>query len=357
MLFYIAVSLLMVISSFLEVFVCRKKLMPLFYIISFVLFSVSFLRWNVGTDWDGYHEIYLHPEQYEDMEVGFMVLNITVKQFFDSYTMALFIQGAILFVFQTAAIKQLSPYPMTTLMLLWGSSFCGIFFVRQSVSTAILLFSIVMIRDRHLLAFLVLVFLASLLHRSALFFLPAYRIYHLHFSNKRAVLAIACGMLIGSLIDFADYFGTIGSLLGGMYEIKIDGYMRRGADMSFNSGQTAAQLYIRTMLGRLFLLLLFVVFIKRKYKMTIGGGMLNLFTFTIVLIPIFSSIANTFNRLLVPYMHCQSLLLTLVIFSLRTEVQKVWCFALFMVIIMVQLYMKLFVDYDGEAYLPFNIIF
>lgn len=357
MLFYIAVSLFMFISSFLEVFVYRKKLIPLFYFVSFVLFSVSFLRWNIGTDWDGYHEIYLHPELFENMEVGFMMINITVKQFFNSYTVALFIQGAILFVFQTAAIKQLSPYPMTTLMLLWGSSFCGIFFVRQSVSTALLLFSIVMIRDRHLLAFLVLVFLASLLHRSALFFLPAYWIYHLHFSNKRAVLAIACGMLIGSLIDFADYFGTIGSLLGGMYETKIDGYMSRGADMSFNSGQTAAQLYIRTMLGRLFLLLLFVVFIKRKYKMTIGGGMINLFTFAIVLIPVFSSIANTFNRLLVPYMYCQSLLLTFVIFSLSSKLRKLWCFLLFVVMIIVQLYMKLFVDYDGEAFLPFDTIF
>lgn len=91
--------------------------------------------------------------------------------------------------------------------------------------------------------------------------------------------------------------------------------------------------------------------------MTIGGGMLNLFTFTIVLIPIFSSIANTFNRLLVPYMHCQSLLLTFVIFSLSSKLRKLWCFLLFVVMMIVRLYMKLFIDYEGEAFLPFDTIF
>lgn len=108
-----------------------------------------------------------------------------------------------------------------------------------------------MIRDRRLLAFLVLVFLAGLIHRSAFAFLPAYWIYQFHFSNRRAVLAIVCGILIGSIIDFSDYFSSIGSFLGGMYEAKIEGYMSRGADMSFNAGQTAAQLYMRSMLGRL----------------------------------------------------------------------------------------------------------
>ena len=81
--------------------------------------------------------------------------------------------------------------------------------------------------------------------------------------------------------------------------------------------------------------------------------MLNLFTFAVVLLPVFSSVTNTFSRMLTPYMYCQSLLLTLVIFSLSSDVRKVWCFALF---IAIQLYMKLFVDYGGEAYLPFGTI-
>ena len=47
--------------------------------------------------------------------------------------------------------------------------------------------------------------------------------------------------------------------------------------------------------------------------------MLNLFTFAVVLLPVFSSVTNTFSRMLTPYM-------------------------------------KLFVDYGGEAYLPFGTI-
>lgn len=272
MLLYITLSFLLTFFLFLEIFLVKKRCTYWLYIFSFFLFCLSFLRWRVGTDWDSYYEIYLHPELYANMETGFMMINSIGKNYFESYTVTLFIQGILLFTFQTAAIKRLSPFPMTTLMLLWGSNFCGIFFVRQSVSTAILLFSIVMIRDRRLLAFLVLVFLAGLIHRSAFAFLPAYWIYQFHFSNRRAVLAIVCGILIGSIIDFSDYFSSIGSFLGGMYEAKIEGYMSRGADMSFNAGQTAAQLYMRSMLGRLLLLLLFVLFIKKKHKITIGGG-------------------------------------------------------------------------------------
>ena len=84
--------------------------------------------------------------------------------------------------------------------------------------------------------------------------------------------------------------------------------------------------------------------------------MLNLFTFAVVLLPVFSSVTNTFSRMLTPYMYCQSLLLTLVIFSLSSDVRTFWCFALFIAMMAVQLYMKLFVDYGGEAYLPFGTI-
>ena len=33
--------------------------------------------------------------------------------------------------------------------------------------------------------------------------------------------------------------------------------------------------------------------------------MLNLFTFAVVLLPVFSSVTNTFSRMLTPYMYCQ----------------------------------------------------
>lgn len=55
------------------------------------LFCLSFLRWRVGTDWDSYYEIYLHPELYANMETGFMMINSIGKNYFESYTVTLFI--------------------------------------------------------------------------------------------------------------------------------------------------------------------------------------------------------------------------------------------------------------------------
>lgn len=353
---YIVISIFLIISAFLEVFIIKKRCILLFYFISFFLFCLSFLRWGVGTDWETYYWIYQHLELFDYMEAGFLTINDIAKNIFGSYTIALFLQGALIFSFQTAAIKQLSPYPLTTLMLLWGSGFGGIFFVRQSISVAILLFSIVMIRDKRLLAFLTLVFFATFFHRAALAFLPAYWIYHLRFSTRRAMLAIACGILVGTFMEFAGNFSTIGSLLGGMYETKLEGYISKGADLNTNSGQTAAQLHIRSMSGRIFLLFIFILFMQKKYKRTIGNGMLNLFSFAIMLLPILNGIVNVLSRLLTPYMHCQSLLLTIVIFSLQSSNRKFCCFVLFIAIMIIQLYLRLFVDYEGKAYLPFNTI-
>ncbi|MBX9057734.1 hypothetical protein HCH01_11175 [Parabacteroides distasonis] len=55
------------------------------------MFCLSFLRWRVGTDWDSYYEIYLHPELYANMETGFMMINSIGKNYFESYTVTLFI--------------------------------------------------------------------------------------------------------------------------------------------------------------------------------------------------------------------------------------------------------------------------
>ncbi len=99
MLLYITLSFLLTFFLFLEIFLVKKRCTYWLYIFSFFLFCLSFLRWRVGTDWDSYYEIYLHPELYANMETGFMMINSIGKYYFESYTVTLFIQGILLFYF------------------------------------------------------------------------------------------------------------------------------------------------------------------------------------------------------------------------------------------------------------------
>lgn len=356
MFFYITISLLMIISSFLEVFVCRKKLLPLFYVISFILFSVSFLRWNTGSDWDSYLLIYDYISSYEDtMEIGFVFINKIAKNLFDSYTIALFLQGAILFIFQTITIKKFAPLPITTLMIMWGTDFCGIFFVRQSIAISILLFSLLAIQSKRLPLFIILVFFASLIHRSSWIFLPAYWIYNYRFSKKQIILMLAFSFFIYTLSELSSYFSQIGTMLGGMYEMKIEGYISKGSDYSANVGQSASELFLRSMLGRIFLLAMFYTLISRKYK-TMYSGLLNLFLFGVLLIPVFFSVSPAFVRLSTSYMSVQDILLSVIMVSIKSNRGRFVYFLLLIIIMCFRLYLKLFVDYGGMVYLPFDTI-
>ena len=211
---YIITSFLLLLFSFIEIFLPKKiNATILFYFTSLGLFLLSFLRWDVGTDWDSYMFIYNYAESFDYMERGFILINIVAKKIFDSYTMALFLQAAILFTFQTIAVKKISPLPMTTLMIMWGTDFCNVFFVRQSVAISLLFFSILAIRYRKIGLFLLLVLLATSIHRASLAFLPAYWLYYWNISKKQIIIFFVISLICGSLFSVASVFENFGTFL------------------------------------------------------------------------------------------------------------------------------------------------
>ena len=300
--------------------------------------------------------IYNYAESFDYMERGFILINIVAKKIFDSYTMALFLQAAILFTFQTIAVKKISPLPMTTLMIMWGTDFCNVFFVRQSVAISLLFFSILAIRYRKIGLFLLLVLLATSIHRASLAFLPAYWLYYWNISKKQIIIFFVISLICGSLFSVASVFENFGTFLGGMYETKIEGYMSRGSDFSYNESMSATESYIRSIFGKIFLLLLFLLFINKKYFCKYRG-LINLFIGGVLLIPIMYAVSPTFSRVLIPYIDMQNILLVLIMISLKSNVNKFFYFILLTGMMIFRLYIKLFIDYGGAVYLPFETIF
>ena len=105
MLFFITVTLILLFVSFQEVGGALKNNKRWLYAISIVLWVFSFIRWEVGTDWESYYEIYEDCDYIEWYEWGFLMLNRLVKHTIDNYSVLLAILGGILFYFQTKAIK------------------------------------------------------------------------------------------------------------------------------------------------------------------------------------------------------------------------------------------------------------
>ena len=357
MVLYIVLTVLLLSLSFYELFcnppAIRKRY--LFYSISFILWIVSFLRWDVGTDWDAYLGIYEDCNYITWYEPGFIFLNRIVKNSVDEYTVLLAVLGGVLFLFQTKAIQSLSLFPLTTLFILLGTNLCNIFFVRQSVATAIILYSVVQIEQRNLWKYLLLIAVATSIHAASLAFLPAYWIYHCKFTIKQILLAFGISIVLGSA-GGAFIWGGVGDILGGIYSHKIEGYMAQGEEATFNAGMDAGMLYIRSLGGKIISIALFILLIGNKYKEK-TNGMLNLFIFSAVLLPITISVSPTLGRVLSPYVQSQIFLMTYSVASMRRIPNRLLVFIILIVMTVVRLYLKLFVDYNGEVYLPFKTIF
>lgn len=355
MLFYVPVTIILLFTAFQEVGHGLKKGKIWLYAISFILWVFSFIRWDVGTDWTSYLTIYEDCDYMDWYEWGFLMLNRLVKHTVDNYSVLLAIFGGILFYFQTKAIKSLSVLPLVTLFILWGTNLGNVFFVRQSVAMAILLYSITKIEQHRLRAYLLLVVAATLIHAASLAFLPAYWIYHRKFTFIQIVLAFCASMALGS-IGGTFIWGNLGSLLGGVYASKIESYMDAGADATFNAGMSAADLYIRSMGGKLLLIGMFYLLIAKRY-MEQARGMMNLFLFATVMLPITYSVSPALARMWTPYFQLQIFLMAYVLVSMKRVSNKLICFTILLAMTVVRLYLKLYVDYEGEAYLPFQTIF
>lgn len=357
MLIYIFITVTLLIASLGEI--CEKtssQKSHLFFIgISFVMWITSFIRWEVGTDWYPYYEIFNNCYHIDHYEWGFITLNRIVKNTTNNYSLLLAILGGILFYFQAKAIKILSILPILTLLLLWGTNLGNIFFVRQSVATSILLYAIIYIESKSLIKYLIFIFIATLIHASSIAFLPAYWIYHYRFSKTNILIASIISISLGS-IGGSYIWGNLGNILGGIYQAKIEGYMSSGSEMVYNESMNATDLYIRTVGGKVILILFFLFFIQEEYKEK-TKGMINLFLFATIMLPITCSVSPTFVRMWTPYFQVQIFLMTYVLASIKQAPYKLLCFNIIIIMTLTRLYIKLFIDYGGEAYLPFNTIF
>lgn len=185
---------------------------------------LSAIRWERGTDWSPYYEYFISIQSIDlgsndRFELGYKYLNYIVNLISDNYTVFLAICALIVYAFQKKAILNFSflnlkrsinqdvnlkyenEYPMTMLLIIWTLYLGNVFVVRSTIAYIILFFSIIYIRERRLLLFLVFVTIAALFHRSAIIFLPAYYLYHIRLNKRLIVLVI---MLLPLVIYLAD---------------------------------------------------------------------------------------------------------------------------------------------------------
>lgn len=363
MLFYWSIFVLLALFAYLEVICKRVRFFDgLFAFFVFFFFVLSFIRWETGTDWDSYlsafNRIRIPWEQFgskeEKMEIGFQFLNQFPKWIYNDYTLCLFVQAVFVFSFLYFSLMRQSIYPLLSLFIFLSMSFAGIFFVRQTIAMAIVLYSYKYLIHRNKRFFIALVIFASLFHRSAFVFLVAYPLSKLHLEWKTITLYIILSMSLGTVL-MSLMLSCLSMFDLGIISQKIAYYSDLGESDNSTIYSTTS-IIIRGGLNRTFLLLLYYLYLRyRRLNNSVINVLINIQFIGILLYFVLSPISLTLNRVVVYFDIAQILIIPYVFRYNKGIANKSAAFLIFMLYSIFRYYTAL-VKYD-DAFIPYKTIF
>ncbi len=184
----------------------------------FFLFCISSLRWERGTDWSSYYNLFLHLDSFQHdfhYEYGYVLFAKIIRFFTDNYTIFLFAQNLIYYSILFLIVRKINSklttnigtsFGMTLLFFAFSQNFAGVFNARSDVAYLLCLYSIFDIFEKKDKLFLLKIFLAIFIHKSTILFLLAYPIFNFGKLDKKfiffTVCIAVCGML---LVPYSDH--------------------------------------------------------------------------------------------------------------------------------------------------------
>lgn len=220
MIYYLLFAFLFLIAmvDFKETNYSIKNKIFNFTLICFILFRG--LRWDTGCDFPQFMTCFYESDwsnifSYKRyggmsdmlMEPGFVFINFCFRTVFQHYTIFLLILESFVIVSFAFVIKRCVPKRFHLIALTICLIYMEIFSVRQTLATAFLCYSYIYIIDKDLKKYLLMIFLAYMVHRSSLVMLPLYWICQRKFHFKLFVL-IYLGVVV-LRVGVANYLGMM----------------------------------------------------------------------------------------------------------------------------------------------------
>lgn len=356
--FYISIFVIIFFFSALEVFGLKSNQRKvIFLLISLFLFILSFIRWETGTDWAAYIDFFYHLPPFgveTNFEPLYACLNYIGDFMFGSYTGVLLLCGIIIFSLQTVTIEKLSVLPITSLFVLWGSSLGNVFFIRQTIASAILFFSLIFIIKKKFIPFALLVIIATYFHYSSIIFLPAWWIYRLNLSKRQLIIIFIIALAVSTLVTLI--LNYIGGLLGGIIQYKLNVYLdNTGEDSLQGADYSLGFMLLKGLLNKAIILIPAIILkdriqaIFRPYN-----GILNLYWLGAIVYFITAPISLVLVRLSFPYDMTCYLILPLLIYSIKGQLKYI-AFSIMTLYLMMRMMIAINSYYD--LYIPFQTCF
>lgn len=358
MLFYNTIYILILILTIISLLKKNRKDQKLvYYYITFLLFILSFIRWETGTDWRNYFYTFKYATSIDNViaveEIGFRFLNFIIRSFSENYTIFLFFTSIILYFFKYPILYKLSEVPILTIFMTFSLYLGDIFYVRQALAGAILLFSLKYIFRKEFFKFSIFVIASTLIHSTAIIFLPAYYIInHLKMNKRKYVLFFIIAVIVSIFIQAI--LIKLSLFFPDNYFNKVNYYLSQ-LDNNFNykNGKSKIEILISASLNRVFLLGVFYSFRKKVSNRIIK--LFELYYFGGLLFIIFTPLSFTFGRIVYYY----DLIQLIVYPSLYKYINKKYNKLVFLVLFFIYCYLKykVLINTFYSLYIPYRTIF
>lgn len=211
---YYSLFVVMAIGGLGELFAVYHKngktVRILYYSVSIIIFVLSALRWERGTDWNSFYSYFLNPWTYWDQhfEFGYAILTKLVRRITGSYSVFLAIQTGIYLILSKCVFDRTNEmfkdertiyFPL--LLYQFASEFAGLFSTRSMIAGLLCVLALFQIKERRLLRFSLLIVLAASFHTASLAFFAAYPIYHMKGKPINVYLRIL-GLTVAAMVFY-----------------------------------------------------------------------------------------------------------------------------------------------------------
>lgn len=181
-----------------------KTLLTLFSCVLLALFTG--LRWETGTDWFTYKELFDTLEldwtfllNVYSFDLGYVILNAIVRLFTDNYTLFLLIDSFIAVGIVFWFLKKYSPNPNISLFVFYNAFFVAQFMGsnRRIISLGAGLFVFYFVHEKKYKKYVIWQLLAFLFHRSSIMLCLSWFVPRKRFSTNQILTILFVCLIIG----------------------------------------------------------------------------------------------------------------------------------------------------------------
>lgn len=355
---YIVIFIILLFLTTIDLYNSKLRYFSYFLSVSILIIFGS-LRWETGADWIPYHSFFILNDSLDKFldggfEIGFAYLNYLIKQISDSYSVMLFVVTSIALLSKSIFVLKKIDYVVFVIFGFYCFFLGDSFPVRQSMSVGILLASTIFIIDKNKIYFLLCVLLAATIHVTSLFFIFAYPIFHLRWSNRKIIFLFLVCILIGFLklpIVVLSKIGGLGDL--GFVTSKLLYYLEDGADQNNLNNPIN---FIVSLIRRLLVFTPFFLCRKRCEAYDPNyNGYLNLLCFGNAIFFAFCTSIEVFIRMGAYFYIYEIFLLSIILKVYWKTKAGAWVYLLLILYFCIKLYGALSVFWD--LYVPYYTIF